>query len=130
MHFDVAETKKLDFVGQNITGEAGKLFRVTVSVDPDQNNANNSLSKVFKLLVKRAAVLLSYENSTAQGQRNKDSLAMALQRLGVPYDSLNRVTYGTAPIDYTPWWTFVWSTGDPGTAYNGALGVGAISLKE
>jgi hypothetical protein len=130
LHFDVAETKTLDFVGPNITGEAGKLFRVTVSVDPDQNNANNSLSKVFKLLVKRAAVLLSYENSTAQGQRNKDSLAMALQRLGVPYDSLNRVTYGTAPIDYTPWWTLVWSTGDPGTAYNGALGVGAISLKE
>ena len=129
LHFDVAESKVLDFQGPNIFNEAGKLFRVTVSVDPDQNNANNSISKVFKLLVKRAAVLLSYENSTAQGQRNKDSLAAALQRLGVPYDSLNRVTYGTAPIDYTPWWTLIWSTGDPGTAYNGPLGVGAISLK-
>lgn len=128
--FDVAETKVIDLTGPNIFNEAGKLFRVTVNVDPDQNNGNNSLSKVFKLLVKRAAVLLSYENSTAQGQRNKDSLAAALQRLGVPYDSLNRVTYGTAPIDYTPWWTMVWSTGNPGTAYNGALGVGAISLKE
>ncbi len=130
LHFDVAESKTLDFQGPNISNEAGKLYRVTVSVDPDQNNANNSLSKVFKLLVKRAAVLLSYENSTAQGQKNKDSLAAALQRLGVPYDSLNRVTYGTAPIDYTPWWTMIWSTGNPGTAYNGPLGVGAVSLKE
>jgi len=130
LHFNVAETKTLDFVGPKISNEAGKLFRVTVNVDPDQNNSNNSLSKVFKLLVKRAAVLLSYENSTAQGQRNKDSLAAALQRLGVPYDSLNRVNYGSAPIDYTPWWTLVWSTGAPGTAYNGVLGLGAISLKE
>ncbi|MDP4236090.1 MAG: hypothetical protein Q8919_06555, partial [Bacteroidota bacterium] len=130
LHFDVAETKTLDFQGPNILNEAGKLFRVTVNVDPDQNNGNNSLSKVFKLLVKRAAVLLSYENSTAQGQKNKDSLAAALQRLGVPYDSLNRVSYGTGPIDYTPWWTLIWSTGSPATAYNGALGVGAVSLKE
>ena len=130
LHFDVAETKTLDFTGPIISNEAGKLFRVTVSVDPDQYNANNSLTKVFKLLVKRAAVLLSYENSTAQGQRNKDSLAWALQRLGVPYDSINRVTYGTGPIDYTPWWTLIWSTGNPATAYNGALGVGAVSLKE
>jgi len=130
LHFDVAETKTLDFVGPNIINEAGKLFRVTISVDPDQYNANNSLSKTFKILVKRAAVLLSYENSTAQGQKNKDSLAAALQRLSIPYDSINRVTYGTGPIDYTPWWTVVWSTGNPAVAYNGALGVGAISLKE
>src|SRR5439155_3006157 len=106
------------------------LFRVTISVDPDQNNSNNSLSKTFKILVKRAALLLSYENSTAQGQLNKDSLAAALQRLGIPYDSLNRVTYAGNPIDYTPWWTVVWSTGNPAVAYNGALGLGAISLKE
>ena len=130
LHFDVAETKTLDFVGPNITGEAGKLFRVTVSVDPDQYNPNNSLTKVFKLLVKRAAVLLSYENSTAQGQKNKDSLAMALQRLGVPYDSINRVTYGAGPIDYTPWWTMVWSTGNPDVPYAQPLGIGAVSLKE
>ena len=130
LHFDVAESKVVDFVGPKISGEVGKLFRVTVSVDPDQNNANNSLSKVFKIVIKRAAVLLSYENSTAQGQRNKDSLAMALQRLGVPYDSLNRVTFGANTIDYTPWWTVVWSTGNPATAYNQPLGVGAVSLKE
>ena len=130
LNFDVNETKVIDIVGPNISNEAGKLFRVTVSVDPDQNNANNSLTKVFKLLVKRAAVLLSYESSTAQGLKNKDSLALALGRLGVPYDSLNRTTFGAGSIDYTPWWTLIWSTGDQAVAYNGTLGVGAISLKE
>lgn len=130
LNFDVNETKVIDFVGPNITNEAGKLYRVTVSVAPDQNNANNSLTKIFKLLVKRAAVLISYESSTAQGLKNKDSLALALGRLGVPYDSLNRTTFGVGAIDYTPWWTLIWSTGDQAVAYNGSLGVGAVSLKE
>ncbi|MEP7234967.1 MAG: T9SS type A sorting domain-containing protein, partial [Ignavibacteriota bacterium] len=130
LNFDVAESKIVDFVGPNINGEIGKLFRVTVSVDPDQNNSNNSLSKVFKIVVKRAAVVLSYENSTVQGQKNKDSLAAGLQRLGVPYDSINRVSFGTNTIDYSPWWTVVWSTGNPAVATSGGLGVGALSLKE
>ncbi len=130
--FAVAETKTLDFVGPTIVNEAGKLFRVTVSVDPDQNNANNSISKTFKLLVKRAAVVLSYYNDGvgSPGNKNKDSVAAALQRLGVPYDSIDRVAFGTNDIDYTPWWTVVWSMGNQATAYNGPLGVGAISLKE
>ncbi|MEI8135254.1 MAG: T9SS type A sorting domain-containing protein [bacterium] len=137
LNFEVAESKTLDFRGPNITGEAGKLFRLTVYVDPDQNNSNNSLSLIFKTpVIKRAAVLLSYYDDGIgnQGRRNKDSLAAALQRLGVPYDSLDRLAAGTAPIDYTPWWTIVWSTGTPVTAYNTALstnlGIGAISLKE
>jgi len=122
----------VDFPGWNIIGENGKLFRVTVYVDPDQNNSNNSLSKVFKIIVKRAALLLTWYNDGQgnPGHNNKDSLAAALQRLGVPYDSLDRASIGNSPIDYTPWWTVVWATGDPTVPYNGALGSGAISLKE
>src|SRR5437764_3687287 len=45
--FNVGESKTVDFPGPNITNEtaAGRLFRVTVWVDPDQNNANNQLTK-------------------------------------------------------------------------------------
>jgi hypothetical protein len=129
----VNEWKTIDLVGPAITREAGKLFRVTVSVANDQYNANNSISKIFRITVKRQATLLSYNSNTLKGRQNKDSLAGALQRLGVFYDSLDRNSYGSNPIDYTPWWTTIWATGDPTTAtyVNGvALGNGSVSQKE
>ncbi len=131
--FAVNEAKTIDFVGPNITAETGKLYRVTVFVGNDQNNGNNSLTKIFKILVKRQATLLSYNSSTAKGLQNRDSLSRALDRLGVPYDLLDRNAYLTQPVDYSPWWTIVWATGDPNTAYSGAgnvAGVGAVSQKE
>ncbi|MBS1903769.1 MAG: T9SS type A sorting domain-containing protein [Bacteroidetes bacterium] len=134
MTWAVGEAKTVDLVGPVITNEATRLFRVTVSVANDQYNANNTQTKVFQILVKRAATLLTYNSSTLRGQQNKDSLAAALQRLGVAYDSLDRNAWGANLIDYSPWWTLVWATGDPTTAYQTVgstnLGVGSISLKE
>ncbi|HYM21228.1 MAG TPA: T9SS type A sorting domain-containing protein [Candidatus Kapabacteria bacterium] len=133
MTWAVNEWKVVDLVGPAITGEVGKLFRVTVSVPNDQNNSNNTLTKIFRITVKRQGTLLTYNSSTLKGRQNKDSLAAALQRLSVPYDSLDRDAYSSNPIDYTPWWTIVWSTGDPTTPYytNGVtLGSGSVSQKE
>lgn len=128
--FAVNEAKTIDFVGPNITAETGKLYRVTVFVGNDQNNGNNSLTKIFKILVKRQATLLSYNSSTAKGIQNKDSLSLALGRLGVAFDLLDRNAYTTQPVDYSPWWTIVWATGDPNTATSGVSGVGSVSQKE
>jgi hypothetical protein len=132
--WQVGEARTIDLVGPNITNEATRLFRVTVSVANDQYNANNTQTKVFQILVKRAATLLTFNSSTLKGRQNKDSLAGALQRLGVAYDSLDRNAWGANLIDYSPWWTLVWASGDPTTAYyvnSGAtLGVGSISLQE
>jgi hypothetical protein len=133
MTWAVNEWKVVDLVGPNITGEVGKLFRVIVSVANDQYNANNSVTKIFRITVKRQATLLTFNSNTLKGRQNKDSLAAALQRLGVAYDSLDRNAYTSNPIDYTPWWTVVWATGDPTSAYyvNGTtLGNGSVSQKE
>ena len=134
--FDVAQSRVIDFTGPNVTVASGNIYRVTVFVDPDQNNSNNSLSKTFKLTLKKQAVVVSYESTTARGLENRDSLTRALRRLGVAYDSIDRASFGSNVIDYTPWWTLIWSMGDPTQTYNNTtapgtpLGIGAVSLKE
>jgi hypothetical protein len=129
LDFAVNESKVVDFSGATITN-MNYLYRAVVWVDNDQNNANNILTKTFQALIKREAVLVSYESSSARGLENKDSVVRALNRLGVRYDLLDRTSFGTNDIDYTPWWTLIWSTGNPTTAYNGTAGLGAVSLKE
>lgn len=134
--FNVAESRVVDFTGANVVPQPNTLYRVTVWVGNDQNNSNNTLSKTFSLTLKREAVLVSYESTTAKGLANKDSVTRALRRLGVKFDSLNRASYGSNFIDYTPWWTLIWTSGEPTVAYDNAtvpgtpLGVGAVSLKE
>jgi hypothetical protein len=134
--FDVAQSHVVDFAGANVVPQPNTWYRVTVWVGNDQNNANNVLTKTFTLTLKREAVLVSYESTTAKGLQNKDSVTRALRRLGVKFDSLDRASYGSNFIDYSPWWTLIWSTGNPTTAYNNTtapgtpLGVGAVSLKE
>jgi hypothetical protein len=134
--FDVAESKVVDFTGANVVPQLNTLYRVTVWVGNDQNNSNNTLSKTFTLTLKREAVLVSYESTTAKGRANRDSVTRGLRRLGVKFDSLDRASYGSNFIDYSPWWTLIWTSGDPTVAYNNAtapgtpLGVGAVSLKE
>jgi hypothetical protein len=129
LDFAVNESRVVDFTGATITN-MNWLYRAVVWVDNDQNNGNNMLTKTFQALIKREAVLVSYESSSARGLQNKDSVVRALNRLGVRYDLLDRTSFGTNEIDYTPWWTLVWSTGNPATAYNGTAGLGAVSLKE
>ena len=134
--FDVSQSIIVDFAGANIVPKPNALYRVTVWVGNDQNNGNNILSKTFTLTLKKEAVLVSYESTTAKGIENKDSVTRALRRLGVKFDSLDRASYGSNFIDYSPWWTLIWSTGDPTVAYNNVtvpgtpLGVGGVSLKE
>ena len=131
--FGVNETKDMWWTGPTLSAfqVANGVFRVTVSVDNDQNNANNVQQKVFRVLLKNSALLVNYESTTAKGLRNRDSATAALRRLGVPYDSLDRSQYATVDLDMTPWWTVVWVSGDPNTALTANLktGVGAVSFK-
>jgi hypothetical protein len=82
-------------------------YRVTVYVDNDQYNPNNTLSKIFTLTLKRQAVLVSYTTKNAsgladaKGLANKDSVTRGLRRLGIQFDSLDRSTYGGNAIDYS-----------------------------
>ena len=136
MNFEVNETKSVTFKGPVITSAQAQtgVFRVTMSVPNDQNNANNTSQKVFRVLLKNNATLVTYNGFSAFGLKNRDSVTAALRRLGIAYDTLDRNAYGSQDIDYTPWWTLIWSSGDPATPSNGlqtpSLGAGALSFKE
>ena len=121
--FDLNESKIVDFQGPVVTQQQEQqgVFRVTVTVADDQNNPNNMEQKLFRVMIKRQAVLVSYDPTTARGTANKDSATAALRRLGVAYDSLNRASFSTVDIDYTPWWTVVYTVGDASTAASGGL---------
>jgi hypothetical protein len=136
MNFEVNETKSVTFRGPVITSAQAQtgVFRVTVTTPNDQNNANNAAQKVFRVLLKNNATLVSYTSASPFGLKNRDSVTAALRRLNVAYDSLDRNAYGSQDVDYTPWWTLVWSSGDPTNPSNGLqtsyLGAGAVSFKE
>ena len=111
MNFEVNETKSVTFQGPVITQAQAQtgVFRVTVTTPNDQNNANNTVQKVFRVLLKNNATLVSYTSTSPFALRNRDSVTAALRRLGIAYDSLDRKTYGLQDIDYAPWWTLIWS---------------------
>ena len=66
------------------------VFQVIVSVPNDQNNANNSQATPFRILLKQNAVIVSYNGANSQGIQNLDSVMLALNRLGVPFDTIDR----------------------------------------
>jgi hypothetical protein len=121
--FDLNESKTLDFQGPVITEtqENQGVFRVTVWTANDQNNLNNTQTKSFRVMIKRQATLVSYDATTARGLANKDSATRALKRLGVAYDSLNRQNFSTVDLDYSPWWTVVYTVGDANASSSGSL---------
>ena len=111
MNFEVNETKSVTFQGPTITQAQAQtgVFRITVTTPNDQNNANNSAQKIFRVLIKNNATLVTYTSTSPLALHNRDSVTAALRRLGIAYDSLDRGTYGSQDIDYTPWWTLIWS---------------------
>ncbi len=135
--WQVGESKSVAFQGPALTASNSTgVFRVTVSVPNDQNDANNSQTKTFTILLKQNAVLLSYNGAASDGRQNRDSVIAALNRLGVPFDTIDRNAPKGLPnttiIDYTPWWTIVWSSGDPGVApvAGQSTGQGGPTLQE
>jgi hypothetical protein len=141
MNFDVNETKNVSFAAPTLTTPtATTLYRVTVTAPNDQNNANNVQTKTFRVILKTQAIVVSYTSATPQGIANRDSVTAALRRLGIDgvnghafYDSLDRAAFGSNDIDYSPWWTVVWSSGNPSQALNASnasVGEGALSFKE
>jgi hypothetical protein len=121
LSWQVDEDKSVTFQGPALTAaNSTGVFRVVVTVPNDQNNANNSMSKAFTILLKQNAVIVSYNGANSQGIQNLDSVMVALNRLGVPFDTIDRNSPKGLPsstiIDYTPWWTLVWAMGDPGVA--------------
>jgi hypothetical protein len=132
-NFDVNEAKSITWQGPTITPAQAQsgVFRVTVSVPNDQNNANNVKQKVFRVLLKTNATLVSYTSGSAMGIRNLDSVTAALRNLGVAYDSLDRTSFGSTDIDYAPFWTLIWAAGDQSVALQTTyVGSGALSFKE
>ncbi len=138
MNWDVSETQQVVWQGPTLNPNtvSQSVFRLTVSVPTDQDNVNNSQVKVFHVLLKQNAVLVSYNGATAFGLQNLDSVKLALTRLGVPFDTLDRNApdglSDSTDIDYTPWWTLVWVSGDPTIApsYGQVTGQGGLSFKE
>lgn len=136
MNWAVGETKSVAVQGPALTptNDTG-VFRVTVSVPNDQNNANNTQVKAFRILLKQAAVLLSYNGYDAAGVANKTAAVTALTNLGIPFDLLDRNSPNGLPnstiVDYTPWWTVVYAAGDPLIApAAGQPGQAGLTLKE
>jgi len=83
-------------------------------VATDQNHVNDSLTKVFKVLLKSNATVVTYNGATAAGRKNRDSVYLALANLGFnSYDTLDRNFYGSTDLDYSPWWTIIYVSGDP-----------------
>lgn len=137
MTWAVDQSQNVVFQGPALTSSNDTgVFQVTVTVPNDQNNANNSQSTVFRILLKQNAVLVSYNGATTSGISNLDSVEVALNRLGVPFDTIDRNAPKGLPnstiIDYTPWWTLVWAMGDPGVApvSGQPTGQGGLSLQE
>ena len=132
LNFEVNETKSVTFQGPAITQAQAQtgVFRITVSVPNDQNNANNAAQKVFRVLIKNNATLVSYTSASVAGQRDRDSVTAALRRLSIAYDSLDRHAYGSLDIDYTPWWTMIWS-GDTTAGFRDSIpprAVGRVNI--
>ncbi len=139
--WQVNEAKNVVFQGPALTAlnDTG-VFQVIVTVPNDQNNANDTLSKPFRILLKQNAVLVSYNGATNAGIYNMDSVELALNRLGVPFDTIDRNAPKGLPnsttIDYTPWWTIVWSMGTPSQPFTNTdggpigPGQGALTLQE
>ena len=111
MNFEVNEMKSVTFKGPVITSAQAQtgVFRITVTVPSDQNNANNAAQKVFRVLLKNNATLVSYTSASPLGLKDRDSVTAALRRLSVAYDSLDRSAYNSIDVDYSPWWTLIWS---------------------
>ncbi len=58
-------------------------------------------------------VIVSYNGLTQFGRTNRDSVELALGRLGVPFDTINRNQAVGDTIDYTPYGVLIWASGDP-----------------
>ena len=137
MTWAVGETKNVAVQGPVLTAlnDTG-VFQVIVSVPADQNAANNTQTKAFRILLKQAAVLITYNGRTTAGVSNKNAAATALTNLGIPFDLLDRNAPAGLPmstiIDYTPWWTIVWVSGNPDTAQVAGqpVGQGGLTLQE
>ena len=74
--------------------------------------------KAFPQPSRKQPTLVTYNGLTDYGRRNHNALLGALANLGITgYDTLDRNRYGNTPIDYTPWCTVIWSSGDPSVSH-------------
>src|SRR5436190_17257021 len=111
MNRDTNRAKNLGWACPTTTAApaANGVFPVTVTVPGDQNNGNNTQVKYFRVLLKNQATVISYNGATAQGLANFNALVSALAKIGMQYDVVDRNTYATNDIDYTPYWTVIWA---------------------
>ncbi|MFN3269324.1 MAG: T9SS type A sorting domain-containing protein, partial [Candidatus Kapaibacteriota bacterium] len=109
-------------------------YKIVVSLGGDQQNANNSVSKVVRYYIpqSKTRALLSVENSMVQldanstideiaGRLNYDSLVTAFRKLGwmidIPegifdFDIFDRKGWEPKAVDYTLFNSILWADGD------------------
>lgn len=111
-------------------------YKIEVSVNADQNNTNNIISKVVRFYIQRSPfrILLSAENSNVTlnanssvdaiaGKLNYDSLVAGINKLGwfidmdsdprrYDYDVFERKGWEPRAVDYSIYRTLIWSDGD------------------
>ncbi|QLH53097.1 MAG: hypothetical protein CH6_0731 [Candidatus Kapaibacterium sp.] len=109
-------------------------YKIVVSLGGDQQNANNSVSKVVRYYIpqSKTRALLSVENSMVQldanstvdeiaGRLNYDSLITAFRKLGwmidIPegifdFDIFDRKGWEPKAVDYTLFNSILWADGD------------------
>jgi len=113
MNWDVNESKNVAWRGPTLTSQqVANVLRVVITVPGDQNNANNTMTKYVRVLLKNQATVISYNSATAQGLANLNALTGALAKIGMQFDVIDRNAYGTNDIDYTPYWTVIWAGGN------------------
>ena len=110
------------------------LHKVVIEVEPDEENSQNSLSKVCRFYLMRAPmrIMVSAVNTWQQldqdspvdvvaGQLNFRSVVNGMMDLAwfvdydrgrTDYDIFDRTTWEPKAIDYTPYRTLIWSDGD------------------
>jgi hypothetical protein len=142
MTWAVGQSQNVSFQGPNLTAAQATngVFLLTFSTPNDQVNTNNVQTLTFRVLLKQNAVLVCYNGTGSSptvptfGTMNRDSVTQALNRLGVPFDLMDRNApdglANTTAIDYTPWWTIIWCEGTPTIAPSGSVGQGGLTFKE
>ncbi len=113
-----------------MTANVTPLNKIEVTVSFDENNANNTFSKVVRFYLRKAdsRILISSENAgtslvgspaqnTIVGRLNSDSVITGLNRLGFMnnasyryYDVFDRLSWEERAVDYTLYRSLFWAS--------------------
>jgi len=111
--FKIGEVKNVTF-GQNQTwgdfaAQNGSNYHIVVTTEPDNNLVNDTAQTYQQFFVQQQTVVVSCNTSTPHGLADYDSVAMALNALGVRFDAIDRALIPRLEdISYAPWATLIY----------------------